>query len=252
MVFSYCLMFLWSFTPDLITMFGSFLPPVICWYELVLFTFFVFVCGYWCPTHIVLCFGLFFIVLCAVCCALVCFSSSCVSYVVLWFVFHRLVCRMLCFGLFFIVLCAVCCVLVCFSSSCVPYVVLWFVFHRLVCRMLCFGLFFIVLCAVCCALVCFSSSCVPYVANFSELSLCYYPFGILERLLNKRTNQHKSIHLQTDLIETYIARKLLLWFSVSLARKLLLARISNVFYSPILFYWSTLYTCHRLSFLQSI
>jgi hypothetical protein len=75
---------------------------------------------------------------------------------------------------------------------------------------LCFGLFFFVLCAVCCALVCFSSSCVPYVANFSELSLCYYPFGILVRLLNKRTNQHKIIHLQTDLIETYIARKLLL------------------------------------------
>jgi hypothetical protein len=41
--------------------------------------------------------------------ALVCFSSSCVPYVVLWFVFLRLVCRMLCFGLFFFVLCAVCC-----------------------------------------------------------------------------------------------------------------------------------------------
>ena len=30
-----------------------------------------------------------------------------------------------------------------------------------------------------CVVFCFSLSCVPYVDSFSELSLCYYPFGIL-------------------------------------------------------------------------
>jgi hypothetical protein len=43
-------------------MFGSSLPPVICRGANILFTLFVFVCVWWCPTHIVLCS---------------CFSSSC-------------------------------------------------------------------------------------------------------------------------------------------------------------------------------
>jgi hypothetical protein len=34
-------------------------------------------------------------------------------------------------------------------------------------------------------LFCLSSSCVPYVASFSGLSIFYYPFGILKRLLSK-------------------------------------------------------------------
>ena len=36
------------------TMFGSSLPPVVCWRAHVLFTLFVFVCVKWCPAHIVL------------------------------------------------------------------------------------------------------------------------------------------------------------------------------------------------------
>ena len=47
-------------------MFGSSLAPVICRMDHVLFTLFVFVCAYWCPTHI----GFLF-----------CFSSSYVPYV---------------------------------------------------------------------------------------------------------------------------------------------------------------------------
>jgi len=37
------------------TMFGWCLPPVLCMSVHVLFTIFVLVCVYWCPTHIVLC-----------------------------------------------------------------------------------------------------------------------------------------------------------------------------------------------------
>ena len=37
-------------------MFGSSLPPVVCWMAHALFTFFVFACAYWCPTHIVFVF----------------------------------------------------------------------------------------------------------------------------------------------------------------------------------------------------
>ena len=36
-------------------MFGSSLPPVVCVMIHGLFTLFVFVCAYWCPTHMVLC-----------------------------------------------------------------------------------------------------------------------------------------------------------------------------------------------------
>jgi len=43
------------------TMFGSFLPPVVCRMAHVLFTLFVFVCLKWCPTHIVLCFCFVFL-----------------------------------------------------------------------------------------------------------------------------------------------------------------------------------------------
>jgi hypothetical protein len=42
--------------------------PVVCRRTHVLFTLFVFVCIKWCPTHIVLCFDLFVIVLCTLCC----------------------------------------------------------------------------------------------------------------------------------------------------------------------------------------
>ena len=40
------------------TMFGSSLPPVVCRSAHVLFSLFVFVCAWWCSTHIVLCFCL--------------------------------------------------------------------------------------------------------------------------------------------------------------------------------------------------
>jgi len=43
----------------MITIFGSSLPPVVCRRVHVLFTFFVFVCVKWCPTHVVL--GFFFL-----------------------------------------------------------------------------------------------------------------------------------------------------------------------------------------------
>jgi hypothetical protein len=46
------------------TIFGSFLPPVVCGMFYVLFTRFVFASALWCPTPIVLCFVLFFLVLC--------------------------------------------------------------------------------------------------------------------------------------------------------------------------------------------
>jgi hypothetical protein len=107
------------------TMFGSSLPPVVCKRAHVLFTLFVFVCVYWCPTHIMLC---------------VCF------------VFLRLVYPMLpvslCCVMFVFVLCTLCClfpcVVLCLSSSCVPYVacfsVLCYVFLRLVYPMLPFSL----------------------------------------------------------------------------------------------------------------
>jgi hypothetical protein len=42
-------------------MFCSFLPPVVCRRAHVLFTLFVFVCTWWCPTHIVLCFYFVFL-----------------------------------------------------------------------------------------------------------------------------------------------------------------------------------------------
>jgi hypothetical protein len=38
------------------TMFGSYLPPVVCRRACVLSTLFEFVCVEWCPTYIVLCF----------------------------------------------------------------------------------------------------------------------------------------------------------------------------------------------------
>jgi hypothetical protein len=38
------------------TMFGSYLPPVVCESAHFLFTLFMFVCTLWCPTNIVLCF----------------------------------------------------------------------------------------------------------------------------------------------------------------------------------------------------
>ena len=50
-------------------LFGSSLPPVVCRRAHVLFTLFVFVCVYWCPTHIVLCVLCFFF-LRLVCCVI--------------------------------------------------------------------------------------------------------------------------------------------------------------------------------------
>ena len=51
------------------TMFSSSLPPVVCVRAHVLFTLFVLVCIYWCPTHIVLCFCFVFLCdLCTLCC----------------------------------------------------------------------------------------------------------------------------------------------------------------------------------------
>jgi hypothetical protein len=47
-------------------MFGSSLPPVVCKRDHVLFRLFGFVYVEWCSTHIVLCFGLFFVVLCII------------------------------------------------------------------------------------------------------------------------------------------------------------------------------------------
>ena len=38
------------------TIFRSYLPLVFCWRACVLYTLFVFVCVWWCPTHIGLCF----------------------------------------------------------------------------------------------------------------------------------------------------------------------------------------------------
>jgi hypothetical protein len=38
------------------TIFRSYLPVVFCWRACVLYTLFVFVCVWWCPTHIGLCF----------------------------------------------------------------------------------------------------------------------------------------------------------------------------------------------------
>ena len=48
--------------------FGSSLPPIVWRRVLVLFKFFVFVDVKWCPTHIVLYFVLFFLVLFTLCC----------------------------------------------------------------------------------------------------------------------------------------------------------------------------------------
>jgi hypothetical protein len=42
----------------IITMIGTFFPPVVCRMAHILFTLSVFVCVEWCPTHIVLCFFL--------------------------------------------------------------------------------------------------------------------------------------------------------------------------------------------------
>ena len=53
---------------NMITMLDSSLSPVVYRRTHVLFTLFVFVCIKWCPTHIVLCFDLFVIVLCTLCC----------------------------------------------------------------------------------------------------------------------------------------------------------------------------------------
>ena len=70
------------------TMFGSSLLPVICMRPRVLFVLFVFLCAYWCLTHIVLCF-------CFVC------SSSCaywcLTHIVLCFCFRYL--HLVCSGL---------------------------------------------------------------------------------------------------------------------------------------------------------
>ena len=41
----------------IITMIGTFFPPVVCRMAHILFTLSVFVCVEWCPTHIVLCFS---------------------------------------------------------------------------------------------------------------------------------------------------------------------------------------------------
>jgi hypothetical protein len=48
------------------TMFGLFLPPVVCRRAHVLFTLFVFVCVKWCPTQLCCVFVLFVFVLCLV------------------------------------------------------------------------------------------------------------------------------------------------------------------------------------------
>jgi len=45
-------------------MFGSSLPPIVCRRVHVVFRLFVFTSVWWCPTNIVLCFCLFFFVLC--------------------------------------------------------------------------------------------------------------------------------------------------------------------------------------------
>ena len=50
------------------TMFGSSLRPVVCRRDHVLFTLFVFVCMWWCPTRAVLCLCFVFFVLCTLCC----------------------------------------------------------------------------------------------------------------------------------------------------------------------------------------
>jgi hypothetical protein len=56
------------------TIFGSSLPPVVCRMDHFLFTLFLFVCIWWCPTHIGLCY-------------LLCLSSSCTQCLpVLWIV----------------------------------------------------------------------------------------------------------------------------------------------------------------------
>ena len=47
---------------------GSSLLPVVCRRAHVLFTLFVFICAQWCVANIVLCFMLFFFVLCALFC----------------------------------------------------------------------------------------------------------------------------------------------------------------------------------------
>jgi hypothetical protein len=45
----------------LFRMFSSSLPPIVCGRAHVLFTLFVFVCMWWCPAHIVLCFCFVFL-----------------------------------------------------------------------------------------------------------------------------------------------------------------------------------------------
>jgi hypothetical protein len=54
------------------TMFGSSLPPVVCKRAHVLLTLFVYACGEWCTTHVVLVFCFFFVVVFFVLCNLRC------------------------------------------------------------------------------------------------------------------------------------------------------------------------------------
>jgi hypothetical protein len=90
---------------------SSSLPPVVCKRAHVLLTLFVFDSTQWCPTHIVLCF---------------CFSSSCVPYVVSFFVLCTQCCQFL--RLVYPMLPV--------SSSCVPYVASFFVLCTLCCQSL--------------------------------------------------------------------------------------------------------------------
>ena len=90
---------------------SSSLPPVVCKRAHVILTLFVFDSTQWCPTHIVLCF---------------CFSSSCVPYVVSFFVLCTQCCQFL--RLVYPMLPV--------SSSCVPYVARFFVLCTLCCQSL--------------------------------------------------------------------------------------------------------------------
>jgi hypothetical protein len=82
-------------------MFDSPFPLVVCRTSHVVFTLFMFAGIYWCPTHIVLCFCFVFRhLVCPMLSVSLCFSSSCVPYVVS-------------FSVFFVILCALCCQFLC-------------------------------------------------------------------------------------------------------------------------------------------
>ena len=148
-------------------------------------------------------FGLFFFLLCTLCCQLDCpflIAPSILSNVHLCFlnvfaysgVRHILCCV---FVLFFFFLSILCCqflcvflllvypmlsVSLCFSSSCLSYVVSFSVFFfflsNLCCQFLC--VFLLLVYPMLSVSLCFSSSCLSYVVSFSGLSFFDCPFGI--------------------------------------------------------------------------